>query len=979
MIKTLLLTLLTALIISNYALAQVKSTPTKKNKASIKKKDDKAEQKVTQTGYYALPPQYVSGSISSLPGTALENLLVPNFQTALQGKIAGLQIIQASGQPASDVVIRLRGTSSIYGESQPLYVIDGVPVFSGPREKEVKGIGAGWGAVFNPLADFDPSDIESVEVLKDAASTAIYGARGSNGVILINTLKPKKDKTIIRLDHYQGIASETNRINSLNGPQYLDVLDKAWLNSGQALPAPLPLALGTDPVAARALANATNTNNLDEVLTSGRAEQLNLSVKYGSNKTSFYVSGTYHKEKGIVTGNDLIRYTGRMGITNQISKRLNIGVNTALNYTDYLSVPVGYSIGGGFNAAQQNLPVFPSYNPDGSYFFPLDPAVFNLPGTNIASFQNKKDFDNRAYSRRIRVGTNLNYNIASGLDLSVDGAMEKYYHKQSNYLSKRVRLGSVESKILTGTPTAYNGYERYDNDLYNIRTALTYKKNFAAHKFTGLAGFEFIYNENPYFFAEGEGFPSESSRQPASASYRNNLTAESLVANTSAFVGYFVNANYAYKDKYLLGATARYDGSSRFGANNKYILFPAVSAGWIVSQEPFFKQVKMINSLKLRLSYGRTGNAGIGNYSAVERWATTVDSRYLQQAGIQMSGLGSVSLKPELVDQFDLGLDFEVLNSRISGSFDYYNKVTNNLLLSYDAPLSAGVSSPMLLLNSGALRNRGVELTLSTRNTMGALKWTTDLSIAHNNNKVLDLGGLNPEQVSSHKNIATYEGKPLGVFYLAEYAGIDPANGQELIYDKDGNKVAATSAAQIDAARKPQFDKPSAPKYFGGLNNSFTYKGFDLSAFVTFSYGNYVLDEGERMLSYLKGNNNLRATAANSWTPANQNADFPKLVYNDPIAGSNTTRFLYNASYLRMKNITFGYSFKKILKKIDFLKDARVFISAQNLFTITDFPGWDPEVSGNYRANLDRNLNQGITYMDVPQVRTFAAGFNLHF
>ncbi len=290
-------------------------------------------------------------------------------------------------------------------------------------------------------------------------------------------------------------------------------------------------------------------------------------------------------------------------------------------------------------------------------------------------------------------------------------------------------------------------------------------------------------------------------------------------------------------------------------------------------------------------------------------------------------------------------------------------------MLSYTAPLSAGVTNQTLLLNAGSLRNRGVELSLNSKNLVGTLGWTSSLSIAHNQNKVLDLGGLTPEQVSSHKNIATFEGHPIGVFYLAEYAGVDAATGAELIYDQAGNKVIATSAAQIDAARKPQYDKPSAPKVFGGLNNAVTYKDFDFSALLTFSLGNYVLDEGERELSYLKGTNNLRTILTDS----------PRLTYNDPIANSNTTRFLHDASYLRVKNITLGYNLQKLMKNVKFIKGSRFYISAQNLFTITGFNGWDPEVSGNYRTALDRSLNQGITYMDVPQVSTFAAGFSLRF
>jgi len=917
-----------------------------------------------------------SGARLKTTDSRFGNLIVPNFQSSLQGKAAGVQVIQANGQPASDVVVRIRGTASIYGESQPLYIIDGIPVYAGPREHEVKGVGAGWGSVFNPLADLDQSDIYSIEILKDAAATAMYGSRGANGVIIVNTRKIPENKTNIRIDHYQGVTKPTKRVEGLNSLQYLEQLDRAWQNNGGTGEAPLPTGSGLS----RAQAAGINTNQLDQVLDAGRIEQLNASASYGSGKTSFFLSGAYHKEQGIVSGNDLTRYSGRMRISNQISRRLTLGVTAAMNYINYFNMPTGYSPGGGFNAGQLNLPVYPLYNANGTFFFPLNPAVYDLPGSNTASFQSRNDFDNRETTRRLTIGARMDYQIIPGLSFSTDAALEKYFHTQANYLSKRLRNGSLNSGIgRAGVPTAYNGYEKYSNDLYNIKTALTYTKSIRAHQFQALAGTEYIHNENPYFFAEGEGYASEASRQPATANYKNNLTAEALIANTYTFAGYFASGNYSYKGKYKFSGVVRVDGSSRFGANNKYIPFAAGSAAWLLSNEDFLKSATIISLLNLRLSYGSSGNAGIGNYSSLERWETNGNSTYLQQAGIQLAGLGGRDLKPERVTQINLGVDFGLWKNRITGSLDVYDKVTRDMLLSYQAPLSAGVADPALLLNAGSLRNRGIELSLSARISTGLLRWETELNVAHNQNKVLDLGGLSPDQVSSHPNIATYEGHPIGVFYLAAYAGVDPSTGQELIIDQQGNKVPAISAAQIDAARKPIFDKPSAPKLFGGLSNTFSYRNFDLSALLTFSYGNYVLDEGERVLSYLSGTHNLRAAAAGSWTAGSPDLDFPRLKYDDPIAGSNTTRFLHDASYLRMKNLAVGYSFKKAIKNLKFLQSARVYISAQNLFTITGFPGWDPEVAGNYRSNIDRSLNQGITYMDVPQLRVFAAGLNLNF
>lgn len=927
-----------------------------------------------QAGYWKLHSDHISGAISTVPHTAFENLVVPNVKAALQGKVAGLYTVQANGMPVSEVAVRLRGTSSIYGETDPLYIIDGVPVYAGPRDFPPGGVGGTWGATFNPLSDINLLDIQSIEVLKDAAATALYGARGGNGVIVITTRAAVVNKSDVRVDYYNGITEVTNRRNVLTGPQYLQVLDQSWLHSGQTGEGPLPAIPGLD----RSLASATNTNNLDEILTRGRVQHLSVSASHGTAKSSFYFSGSYRNEKGALAGNDYRHYTGKVKMNNQLTNRLSIGANIGISFSDYFNMPVGYSPGGGFNAAQLNLPVLPYYNKDGSYFYPSDPAVYNLPGTNVRSFLSKDEFDNEEHVRRIAIAANLGYKLLPGLDLRVEAAMDQFQHTRRDYLSRRLRYGSLGSGAgREGAPLAWAGYEKNTKNVYNLLSTLSYKIAKGHHYLTALAGVEFYYSDNPYFFAEGEGFVSDFLRQPAAAAYRNQNTAEGLTTNVHAVLGFFTTANYVYKERYLLNATVRVDASSRFGADNKYQVYPALSAGYIVWDERLEGRSTPFNFLKLRASYGWSGNYGLGNYAALERWGLGASSRYLLQAGVQALGLGSPSLKPEKLEQVNIGLDFAVLNNRLSGSIDVYNRTTKDMVLLFPVPLSAGINEPGLLLNAGSLRNRGIELSLSSKNITGPLTWSTELTVAHNQNKILSLGGLAPGQVSAHKNIANFVGHATGVYYLAEYAGVDPATGQELIYDLQRNKVPALSAAQIDEARISHYNKPALPKFFGGLNNTFTWKEFDLSAFLTFSYGNYVLDEGERALSYVTGKNNLLAEAVHGWTTGNTQTGFPRLLYNDPIAGSNTTRFLHDASYLRMKNITLGYSFKKSVKHIKFLKDIRVYLAAQNIFTITGFPGWDPEVSGNYLTNIERNQHLGITYMDMPPVKSLVAGINV--
>ncbi|WEK34874.1 MAG: SusC/RagA family TonB-linked outer membrane protein [Candidatus Pseudobacter hemicellulosilyticus] len=929
---------------------------------------------VVQAGFWKLHSSQVTGAISTVRADDIASQPVNGIKSALQGQMAGLYTVQANGLPASEVALRLRGVSSIYGETDPLFILDGVPLFTGPREMAPSGVGGNWGATFNPLADININDIQSIDVLKDAAATAMYGARGANGVIVITTRNATVNRGEVRLDAYGGVTEATNRRGVItNGQQYLSLLDQAWANSGQTGEGPLPAITGLN----RTLAAATNTDNMDALLRSGNVQNLSLSATHGTARSSFFFAGSVRNEDGILTNNDYTKYTGRLKFQNQLTKRVSLGANAGIVFAKYRGIPTGYGNGGGFNAAQTNLPVLPFYTENGGYFYQTEPAIYNLPGTNVRSFLDLNEFENAEETRRISLATNFGLNLMPGLDLRLDAAYDQFQHRRRDYLSKRMRFGSLGSGTgREGLPLAYASFEKETRNVVDVLATINFKRMWKDHNLTALAGMEFYYGDNPYFFGEGEGFVSDAMRQPSMASYRNQVTAAGLTTNTHAILGFFATANYVYSDRYLLNATVRMDASSRFGADNKYQVYPALGAGYLLIDERLGDNHSIVNLLKLRASYGWSGNYGVGNYSSLERWGLTANSRYLMQAGIQALSLGSPSLKPERLDQANIGIEFSLLQNRINGGIDLYNRITRNMVLLYPTPLSLGQVAPGLLLNGGKMRNQGVELSLTTRNITAAFTWTTGLNIAFNKNKVLDLDGLGPAEVSAHPNVANFVGYATGTYYLARYAGIDASTGQEMILDKDGNKVAATSAAQIDAARVP-LDKTATPKFFGGLTNSFGYKQFDLSALITFAAGNYILDEGERELSYLKGKNNLLTDALNSWTSSHRNTDFPRLLYNDPIAGSNTTRFLHDGSYVRLKNIALGYSFKKAIGKIKFLKDVRVYAAAQNLVTLTSFPGWDPEVSGSYLTNIERSQHLGVTYLDLPQIKSFVLGLNV--
>lgn len=958
----------------------------------------------TRQGYgYEQETHTVTSSVSTIQETAFSPALHTSFDALMQGKAAGVQVIQSNGLSGAASTIRVRGTTSILGGSEPLYIIDGVPIVSGTYGDGAGGVGTNYGHIPNPLAEINPEDIEKIEVLKDAAATALYGARAANGVILVTTKlgKPNK-KTEVNVNYYGGITTIARRpVKMLNGSEYVNVVDKAYANTGGTLTReqylnPTGIAGLTEQVA-----TSTNTDWLDYMLQNGHLNQLSASAIGGNDRISYYVSGAYRSEKSILKGGNFNRFSTTFNAENIATERLRIGINLMMTLTQADQVATGLDPRGGWGVAQSTaLPIHPvrydsrnvSQNP---YLFN---PYFNAYGrTNLQAYNNPDNTD--AQRRVFKNMANLyaTYRLLPSLTYRADIGLDYYNTLDRQYESRFVRLSKVpDPDGMAGDsilePTARAEDMRDLVFTINASNTLTYFKTFAYdHKLTALIGSSLQRTTLSFNGVASEAFPNDFSRLVSSGARQINNPRGAETA--FSFLSYFAKVDYGFKDKYLAGAIARLDASSRYGADINTVPTYAISAAWIISQEEFMKQIALINSMKLRASWGRTGNSVFDNLQAQGFWQGgqpyTLPILYPGRVPFRLS---NPNLRAEKNDQFNIGTDVVLFKNKVFANIDFYSRTTKDMLLSYPIPPSQGVDFPFFVANGGKLRNTGLEITITTMNMQkNDMTWGTTLVWAANRSKIVSLDGISTEQATQYEDIRLIEGNQLATFYLPRYAGkaeSDHPNGlwragDELILDKNGNRFKPTSLGQIDSSRVA-INKSVVPMFHGGIENFVTYKKFDASLLFSFSVGNYVLDAGERIQSYVTGTNNLRASVTSS--------DNPNLYYGDNLLSQrNTDRFLHNASFIRLRNLSIGYTLPIVKLKMKkgsedeaakekvILQKVRIYVAAQNLLTFTQFKGWDPEVVGNLQSPVARNLGQGITAFDAPQTRTIIGGINITF
>ncbi len=897
--------------------------------------DITALSEVIVTGYGTQPKREVTGAVSSVKGDAIQNLPLQSFDRALQGRASGVQVRSSNGLPGGAVNIRIRGVGSINAGNEPLFIVDGVQLNNQSNASFTQS---------NPLAFLNPNDIESMEILKDAASAAIYGSQAANGVVIITTKKGKQGKAKFEFNAFSGETQPMKFLDILSGPEWYGMRRDAFINSGVANPEANALSnMGRLPSnwttltrpALDALGLALPTYDWQrEVMGAGKLNNYEMSVSGGDDKTTFFLSGSYNYQQASFRPVDFERGTVRVALTHQATKRLSIETNINLS-TFQQNVPFaveGSFLGNPAFSASAVLPHNAIYNEDGTY----NTAIAGVLGQNVVlvnAYNSGLQRTNTAVGNLI-----TNYKIAKNLSFRSLFGLDYRLLQGDNYRDPRTPDGAG----VIGRSSVQSDWRTR----FITTQTLNWNKTFnGVHNVSALAGVEYLSETREGISGAGIGFPTFQFRTIQSAA-----TPESI---TGFWTGYrrasaFSSVNYDYKKKYLVTVTARYDGSSRFGTENRYGLFPSIRLGWSLVEEEFLKNSSTISEMKFRASYGLTGNDQIGNFDA--RGLYGGGGNYSGSAGIVPSSLANLGLSWETNNTLNLGIDYGFFENRITGSIDAFDRRTKDLLLSQPILWINGFSG--ISNNVGELQNRGLEFELSTVNIdKGGFRWNSSFNITKIDNQIVSLySGL--KFLPANPGIAV--GQPVGrsgegAVFAAEYAGVNPATGRPMWYDINGN------ITYLPLAADRKYLGSSLGTVFGGFNNTFTYKGFEFTTFFTYEYGGI---GGDGQYGFLRENgtrltlNALRAVNDRSWKTPGQITDIPRNLTTN---GGNEVRgagrnsgsaSLLKYDFIRLSQLTLAYTFKPSLVNRIGLTRARIYAQGVNLWTYTDYPGYDPEFTG---------------------------------
>jgi TonB-linked SusC/RagA family outer membrane protein len=914
-------------------------------------------QEVVIVGYGTTKRTTLTGSVSTVSGADVEMQPFTSVDKALQGQVAGLQSVTASGAPGANQQIRIRGISSVNASSAPLFVIDGVPANTNDLSRLTTSA--------NILSTLNPNDIESITVLKDAASASIYGSRAANGVILVNTKRGRAGKTKFRFDAEIGqsdIAYRNDKYRSLTGDEYLALTREGLLNAGntQAATDATIISLGGN-------SNA-NYNWLDAVSRKGKQQQYNVSASGGNDRTTFYLSGGYFTQEGTTIATGLQRTNGAMRITTKATDKLNLSANINAGFVNQLTPNNGGTFANPVLTSYFVLPTRSAYLPNGNYNI----LTSEFPTTQTFNTLYLAEKDKRQLRElSLRGNAFAEYSILPNLTFKSSVGADLSNLEEDQYNNPLYGDGAV---LATGSPTfgnvvynaattgrAYAYYTRYFNWVWtntlNYRHNITKSGDVTANL---LLGYESQKNNLYSTSVQGRGFiqsPAFLLQYPASTS---TPTTASATISEYSFVSQFSSLDLNFKDRYILSGSFRRDGSSRFGTNNKYGNFWSIGASWNVDREAFMQNITFINQLKLRTSYGVNGNAGIGNYDFFPSYGFAVS--YNSAPGSAPTNVGNLDLTWELNKPFNIGLDVSVLKNRLSLTTDYYKRKSENLLL--DVPLSSTTGFNSQRRNVGALQNEGVEVTLNgipfqTKD----FTWTSNLNFAHNKNKILSLPS---------PQIGTFilrPGADIQSFYARVYAGVDPANGDPLWFTDSTHK--STTNNYSSALR--EIYGSASPKFFGGFTNTFNFKGFTVEAQLNYQFGNYVQDSwgGFYLGSGANATFNKVARQLNRWQKVGDVTDIPKYVYGGNKSFQSFSSFYLNkGDFIRLRNLQIGYTLPKTLLSRANFTNAFLYVRGTNLAT------WVKD------KNLPFDPEQGVasqTNLDVFVPKTVTIGLNLGF
>lgn len=903
-------------------------------------------EEIVVVGYGTVKKSDLTGSVASVKADAFKDMPITSVDQALQGRAAGVQVTQSSAAPGGGLSVRVRGANSLISGSEPLYVIDGLPIYP---DNSSFGTGANRQAN-NALAALNPSDIESIEVLKDASATSVYGSRGANGVVLITTKRGKQGETLVNFETSFAVQNISKSIDMLSAADFARYLNKLDVSQGGA-------PRYTD---SQINSFGQGTDWLDAVTRSGSIWTNQVTVTGGDGRNRFAVSGNYQDNEGIIINTYFKRYGLRLNLDNDLfGGRATLSNSWALARTTGNSVPTDRGGPGGIIITALGLdPTVPVYDQDGNYNYPLYDGRFIINPVAEAREGVDRDGTNRIFGTTaltVSITKDIKFRTSLGLDL-LNATRNTFYNSKT-------RLGRQFNRQL----------ERFDRNLVNLlnENILTYSKSFSGgHNLEVMAGYTTQKENNSSAFQSVRGLDSDDFE---SLNFQNGTSPQ--IGQSSrvewALESYLGRLNYNFKDRYLVTLTARRDGSTKFGPNNKWATFPSAAIGWRVINESFFAGSGLNNifdDLKIRASYGVTGNSQIPAYQST----SDLSPRNYIFNGVLVSGyaatrMANPDLKWEQTRMMNLGMDMSLLDNRLNVSVDYFNNRTTDLLLNVSIPQSTGFGT--LLKNTGSLTNRGFELGVDAKPIVaGGLTWDINANISILRNKIEDLGSSAPFFAGSPSGHLGVDGSwveagyPIGVWRGYNFIGIS-SDGDPVYEDLDGSGT--YSAADYTIIGDPN------PDFTWGFNSTLKYKGFELAFFLRGVEGSEVrnlqrseIGDGAQKI------NQIGNILTDSWTPENTNASRPAVdATRDFASYRRSSFFIENGSFIRLQNISLGYNIP--VAKI--FRSVRAYVSAQNLFVITDYTGFDPEVN-NQGQN---NLNRGDDYDAYPRARTFTFGVNI--
>ncbi len=887
---------------------------------------------VIVVGYGTSLKKDLTGAVANVTAKDIQNLPTLGIDQSLQGLAAGVFVSSNSGAPGGGMSIRIRGQNSISGSNSPLYVVDGVILQSGDLAQN--GFG---GQGENALAGLNPQDIESMQVLKDAASTAIYGARAANGVVLITTKRGKQGVNNIDITAWTGFAEAVKLPTLTSATEWVAIRREAADNDS---PGSIPLTdaqLGWDGV--------TNTNWIKETFRTAKVSQYQINSSGGDGKFNYYLSGSYRNEEGTIIGSSFDRFTGRLNLDYTASKKLRIGTSVSVSSQLNKRINNDNNIFGIYSASFLTPPTQRVRDDDGNF---LDA----LPGfnTNAVRDATNSRFDNT--TNKLVGNVNFNYNILDGLDFRTDLSYDYTFLREDHRIP-------VESAQGRGT----NGIGRFNTRevaTYIIEPTLRYAKTLnTRHRVSGVLGVTFQETNDLRSNTSGTGFARSSLTYLTSAA---TPTASSSLKELYSFNSVFGRFTYSFRDKYVVEATVRRDGSSRFGPNKRFGTFYAASAAWNFTEESFMDGISFIESGKLRASFGVTGNDRIGNFTYIGSF--TGAANYLDQPASAPNQIANNDLQWEETQKIDIGLELGLFKNRLNINAGYYSSSSTKLLYDNPVPLTSGFAN--VSANIGEIRNNGIELELNgVLVNSGGFRWTAGANITFMENKVVSLLA-DDQPVLAGFSSAIIKGQPLNTFYGLKWLGVDPATGSSVFDDVNKDGIITTADNVIIGNHQPD--------QLGGITTGFSFKGITLDVFAQFVNG---VDVYNNTLAFsLNPANNFGKDARilNRWQQPGDITNIPRLTRGSELDYSlDNSRFLSDGSYMRLKNVTLGYNLPTDLIGKAKLRSVRVYVSAQNLLTFTRYNGPDPEVS----VFADTNTAAGTDFLTQPQNKLLTFGINI--